>query len=109
MSRADTAAPWPCLRASRSGCTLALHVVPNAACTTCEGLHDGALRVRLAAPPVDGRANAALVNWLAGELQLARRAVRVLRGGAARRKQVQIDAPHDRVASWLARVLNTWH
>jgi uncharacterized protein YggU (UPF0235/DUF167 family) len=46
------------------------------------------------------------VQWLARELQLTRRAVRVLRGGAARRKQVQVDAPHQHVAQWLARVLN---
>jgi hypothetical protein len=85
---------------------LALHVVPNSAHTVCEGLHDGALRVRLTAPAVDGQANAALVQWLARELQLTRRAVRVLRGGAARRKQVQVDAPHQHVAQWLARVLN---
>jgi uncharacterized protein len=106
MPGVDGAAPWPCLRASRGGCTLALHVVPNAARTACDGLHDGALRVRLAAPPVDGQANAALVQWLVRELQLTRRAVRVLRGGAARRKQVQIDAPCDQVALWLTRVLN---
>ena len=109
MPHADPAVPWPCLRASGGGCTLALHVVPNAARTACEGLHDGALRVRLAALPVDGQANAALLQWLAGELQLTRRAVRVLRGGAARRKQVQIDAPLARVASWLTHALNTPH
>lgn len=97
---------WPCLRAARDGCTLTLHVVPNAARTACDGLHDGALRVRLAALPVEGQANAALLAWLAGELGLARRALQLQRGGASRRKQVHIDAPAAQVAAWLAGVLS---
>lgn len=107
MGTAPTPAAWPpCLRASGAGCVLALHVVPHAARTACEGLHDGALRVRLAAPPADGQANAALVAWLAAELGVARRAVQLQRGGASRRKQVHIDAPAAQVAAWLARVLD---
>lgn len=80
-------------------------VTPNAPRTGADGLHDGCLRVRLAAPPVDGKANAALVSWLASELGLPRRAVQVLRGDSARRKQISIDAEAQAVAQWLARVL----
>lgn len=80
-------------------------VTPNAPRTRADGLHDGCLRVRLAAPPVDGKANAALVSWLASELGLPRRAVQVLRGDSARRKQISIDAEAQAVAQWLARVL----
>jgi hypothetical protein len=58
--------------------------------------------VRLAAPPVDGKANEQLLAWLAGELKLPRRAVRLLRGESARRKTVEIDAPAAAVAHWLA-------
>ena len=61
-----------------------------------DGLHDGALRVRLAAPPVDGKANARLLAWLAAELGCARRAVRLLRGDASRRKAVEVDLPERR-------------
>ncbi|MBX3604355.1 MAG: DUF167 domain-containing protein [Piscinibacter sp.] len=68
-----------------------------------DGLHDGALRVRLAAPPVDGRANDALLRWLAGELGLPRRALALVRGAGARRKAVEIEAPVAQVAAWLAR------
>jgi uncharacterized protein YggU (UPF0235/DUF167 family) len=68
-------------------------------------LHDGCLRVRLAAPPVDGKANDALLAWLAAELRLPRRGVRLLRGDTARRKQVELDAPPAAVATWLAQVL----
>jgi uncharacterized protein YggU (UPF0235/DUF167 family) len=78
-------------------------VTPNAPRTGADGLHDGCLRVRLAAPPVDGKANAALQAWLAAELGLARRDVQLLRGDSARRKQWQLAAAPEVVAAWLAR------
>ena len=58
--------------------------------------------MRLAAPPVDGKANAQLLGWLASELGCPKRAVSLLRGDTSRRKQVQIDLPEARVAAWLA-------
>ncbi|HMN74780.1 MAG TPA: DUF167 domain-containing protein [Burkholderiaceae bacterium] len=82
---------------------LAVHVVPNARRSGADGLHDGALRVRLAAPPVDGRANALLLAWLAHELDLPRRALRLVRGESARCKTIAIDAPPEAVERWLAR------
>ena len=77
-------------------------VSPNARRTGADGLHDGCLRVRLAAPPVDGKANAQLLDWLARELRLPQRGVRLARGDSARRKQIEIDAPPAAVAAWLA-------
>ena len=93
---------WPCLRAAGAGCVIDLSVQPNAKRTAADGLHDGALRVRLNAPPVDGKANEVLIAWLAAELGLPRRAVQLLRGATARRKQLQIDLPAADVARWLA-------
>jgi uncharacterized protein (TIGR00251 family) len=84
------------------GVTLAVGVVPNAKRTAVDGWHDGALRIRLAAPPVEGKANARLIEWLADELGLPRRAVRLASGAASRRKRVEIDAPAERVHAWLA-------
>lgn len=98
---------WPCLTAAPGGCRLDLSVSPNAKRTAADGLHDGALRVRLAAPPVDGKANAALLAWLADELGCARREVSLLRGEASRRKQLAIGLPEARVAAWLAKVVLT--
>jgi len=94
-------AGWPCLTATAVGCQLDVSVSPNAKRTTLDGLHDGALRVRLAAPPVDGRANQALVAWLAGELACPQRAITLRRGETSRRKQLMIDLPADGVAAWL--------
>ncbi len=88
-----------------TGSLLLVAVTPNAPRTQADGLHDGCLRVRLHAPPVDGKANDALVAWLATELGLPRRGVQLLRGETARRKQLAIDAAPAEVARWLAKVL----
>jgi hypothetical protein len=96
----------PCLTAGPGGGSrLQVAVVPGAKRTGADGLHDGCLRVRLAAPPVDGKANAVLVAWLAGELSVPRRGVRLLRGDSSRRKQFAIDAAPAAVSAWLAAVL----
>jgi uncharacterized protein len=95
-----TSAP-ACLAAIPGGCELLVQVVPNAGQTAAAGLHDGALRLRLAAPPIDGRANAALLQWLARSLNLPKRAVTLVRGESARRKRVRIDADVVLVSAWV--------
>lgn len=90
-----------CLRPQGEGTLLLVSVVPNAKRTELVGLHDGALRVRLAAPPVDGKANDCLSAWLAAELGLPKRAVSLVRGQTARVKQLQVDAAPAVVARWL--------
>ena len=103
----DTPALPPCLVAAGEGCVLHLAVVPGARRTGADGLHDGCLRVRLAAPPVEGKANERLLAWVAAELGLPRRAVRLLRGDTARRKTIEVDAPLASLQGWLAGVLTT--
>jgi len=70
---------------------LVLHVQPRAARTEVVGPHGDAVKVRLAAPPVDGAANAALVRFLAERLGVPRHAVRLVGGAAGRRKVVEVD------------------
>ena len=55
-----------------------------------DGVADGVLRVRVAAPPVDGAANEALVRLLASELGVARGAVRLVSGATARTKVIEV-------------------
>ncbi|WP_341890155.1 DUF167 domain-containing protein [Variovorax sp. YR752] len=86
---------------------LAVSVVPNAKRTGVDGLHDGALRVRLASPPVDGKANDTLVAWLAAELGLARRHVTLVRGQTARRKWLELDGSADDIVGAVTRLLTT--
>jgi uncharacterized protein YggU (UPF0235/DUF167 family) len=95
---------WPCLSDWGEGSLLRVAVVPGARRTAADGFFDGALKVRLAAQPVEGQANALLLAWLAAELGCAKRAVRLQRGGAARRKTVELDLPAADVAAWLTRV-----
>jgi len=69
-----------------------VRVQPRASRTAVGGAHGGALRVRLSAPPVDGAANAALVDALADALGVPRRAVRIVAGATSRGKVVEVDA-----------------
>ena len=78
------------LRASDDDSLLYVAVQPGAKRSELSGLHDGALRVRIAAPALDGRGNAALCAWLAERLGVAQRAVTVVRGEKSRRKQVRV-------------------
>lgn len=94
---------WPCLKPTAAGCQLDVAVVPNARRTGVDGFHDGALKLRLAAPPVEGQANARLVAWLADELGCPKRAVQLLRGDTSRRKQLAIALPVEAVAAWLTK------
>ena len=96
---------WPCLSPRGDGVRLAVSVMPNARRTRADGLHDGSLRVRLAAPPVDGKANSQLLAWLAEQLRCPKRDLQLLRGEASRRKQVQVALREQDVATWLDRVL----
>ncbi len=73
------------------GCTLRVRVVPRAGRTTVAGERGGALLLRLAAAPVEGAANAALVAWLADRLEVPHRAVRLVSGERHRDKRLEID------------------
>lgn len=68
-----------------------VRVIPNAARSGLAGERNGAWLVRLAAPPVDGKANDALTAFLAETLDVPRRAVTIVRGHTSRQKQVRVD------------------
>lgn len=70
---------------------LELYVQPRASRTEVVGLHDGRLKIRLAAPPVDGAANAELVSFVANRVGVAKSKVRVVAGEASRRKVIEVE------------------
>ena len=72
---------------------LRLHVQPGAKRTGFAGRHGDALKFRLAAPPVDGRANEALLAFLAEAFGVPQRQVAIVRGETSRQKTVRIVAP----------------
>jgi uncharacterized protein (TIGR00251 family) len=71
-------------------CRLNLKVVPGALRDEVAGEHGDAIRVKLRAPPVDGRANSALISFLAGRLAIHGSALRLVAGETGRRKIVAI-------------------
>ncbi|HET7672260.1 MAG TPA: DUF167 domain-containing protein [Burkholderiales bacterium] len=70
---------------------LELHVQPGASRSEFAGEHGGRIKVRLAAPPVEGRANEALVEFLAAYFEVPRRNVRITAGLKSRRKRVVVE------------------
>lgn len=79
------------LVADGDGVTLRLHIQPGAKKTEVAGLHGEALKIRLAAPPVDGKANACLIAFLAGQLGVARAAITLVSGETSRAKRVHVS------------------
>jgi uncharacterized protein (TIGR00251 family) len=71
--------------------TLDIRVIPRARKTECAGFRDDVLVVRVAAPPVEGAANDALIEFFATALHVPRRAVRILSGARGRQKRVAIE------------------
>jgi uncharacterized protein (TIGR00251 family) len=84
----DPTRPW--CRRDAEGWLLAVRVQPNASVTQVAGEHGEELKIRLAAPPVDGKANAELVRFLARAVGVPRAEVAVVRGQSGRSKTVRI-------------------
>lgn len=72
------------------GWIINLHIQPGAKKTEVVGLHGEALKIRLAAPPVDGKANAALCVFVAECLDVPKRQVEVVAGLSSRQKRVAV-------------------
>ncbi len=89
---------------------LPIHATPGARRTEAAGAHGDALRVRLAAPPVDGKANAALIDWAAAAFDIPKKQIELLHGASGRRKLLalrfatcaELAAAQARVAAWMA-------
>jgi uncharacterized protein (TIGR00251 family) len=72
--------------------TIDIRVIPRATRTRVDGERAGAILIRLAAPPVDGAANDALVAFLVEMLDIPRRNITIVAGEKSRNKRVRIDA-----------------
>ena len=78
------------IRDISDGCTLPVRVHPGARRNAITGIHDGALKISLITPPTDGRANQALIAFLAAELHIPRARITLLTGAASRSKSLRI-------------------
>lgn len=102
----ETTESWYRYDPERGLLSLDLHVQPNARRTEIAGLHGGRLKVRLAAPAVEGMANQLLVGFLADKFDLKGGQVMIRRGSHGRTKTVEI---YGQAASLLARVKELLH
>ena len=87
MSRDST---WISYNAASRRLLLCVHVQPNARRSEAVGLHGAALKVKIAAPAVDNKANAELIEFLSESLGIPRSAIVISRGATSRRKVVEI-------------------
>src|SRR5215475_5402622 len=74
-----------------SAAKFTVYIQPRASRTELAGTHDGALKIRIAAPPVDNAANRALIDFIAQQLGVAKRHVRIVSGTTGRRKTLEVD------------------
>lgn len=81
------------LTATAGGVLIALHVQPRASRTELAGEHDGRLKLRIAAPPVDGAANQEIVAWLSKQLKVPKREISIVSGERGRSKTVRVNGP----------------
>jgi uncharacterized protein len=79
------------VRSVARGVRFEVRVQPRASRSEIVGEQQGALRVRLAAPPVDGAANDALIELLADVLDVPKRDIRIVSGATAKRKIIEAD------------------
>ena len=77
-------------RRDGNGWLLDLHVQPGAKVTAAVGEHGGRLKLKIAAPPVDNKANAHLLAWMAAQLGVPKSSVRLVRGETSRQKTVAV-------------------
>jgi hypothetical protein len=84
---------WHRIDARTGALVLAIQAQPGAKRTEVAGLHGNALKIRLASPALDGRANDCLIRFIAERLGVKRNQVRVVQGVASRRKVVSVAAP----------------
>lgn len=81
----------PFLSTTKDGPVLRVHVQPGAAKSEIVGIHGDALRVRVAVPPVSGRANRAVLELLASKLEVPRAALELIAGPRGRTKRVRVS------------------
>jgi uncharacterized protein (TIGR00251 family) len=79
------------LRATTNGCTLNVRVHPAARRNAITGTHDRALKISLTTPPTDGRANAALIAYLAEALNIPRAHITLVTGATSRTKTLHLE------------------
>jgi uncharacterized protein (TIGR00251 family) len=95
---------WISYNAASRRLSLCVHVQPNARRSEAVGLHGGALKVKIAAPAVDNKANTELIEFLSKTLEVSKSAIAIRRGATSRRKMVEITGGPELAARLKALV-----
>jgi uncharacterized protein (TIGR00251 family) len=91
-----------------NGVVLSIHVVPGSAKSEIAGVQDDALKVKIAAPPVEGRANAECIRFLSDTLGVRKNQVTITSGHRSRKKTISIEGLNSRDAAViLSRLLSS--
>jgi uncharacterized protein (TIGR00251 family) len=78
------------MKETSEGVVIRLHVIPNASKTEIVGTHGEALKIKIKAPPVDGKANQAIVSFFSEFLNVARSKIEILRGDKSKTKSLLV-------------------
>ena len=92
------------IRETSSGVSFAVKLQPKASKTAIIGEMDGALKISVNAPPVDGKANEALVKFVAQLLKVARSSVTIAAGASSRNKVIRVEGVTADQVSWRLKV-----
>jgi uncharacterized protein (TIGR00251 family) len=85
------------------GCVIKVLVVPRASKNEVIGEHNGALKVRVTAPPVDGAANEQLIRVLSKYFDVSKSSVKIVGGSTARLKQIRVGCSEAELASAITK------
>ena len=90
-------------RDDKAAVTLTVRIMPRASRSEIVGRHDGALRIRIAAPPVEGAANRELIKLLAKTFKVPQNAVTIVSGSNSKNKIVRIENPSSATINELSK------
>lgn len=94
----------PCFEEKNGYIVLNVRVVPRASKDAIQGIMGDTLKVRIQAPPVEGKANAHLVKFLSKQLKIPRASIEILSGETGRNKRLRIINPTDELRAALLSI-----
>ena len=92
-------------RKVENGCLIDIHLAPRSSRNKIVGIFNGRLKIAIAAPPVDGKANSALIELLAEELDIPKRSISIVRGQLAKEKCLLIEGNYPDLEHKLKKLL----
>ncbi len=92
------------LKPHSKGVVLALHIQPGAKKSELVGEHGDRLKIKIKAPPVEGEANDALIEFLAGFLNVPKSRVHLMSGESSRQKMILVELPIEEVKLKLSQI-----